>query len=106
MATKASIGGHPIHPMLVTLPIGLWVTSFAFDIWFYFNRNPSWLLVSKSMMAAEGKNPIHSMRNPPVVFFPTSCIAEDKEVMKGVREFFSPPTLSPARQKKKKSSVR
>ena len=58
------------------------------------------------MMAAEGRNPIHSMRNPPVVFFPTSCIAEDKEVMKGVREFFSPPTSSPARQKKKKSSVR
>ena len=52
MATKASIGGHPIHPMLVTLPIGLWVTSFAFDIWFYFNRNTSWLLVSKSMIAA------------------------------------------------------
>jgi len=58
------------------------------------------------MMAAEGKNPIHSMRNPPVVFFPTSCIAEDKKVMKGVREFFSPPASSPAKQKKKKSSVR
>ena len=52
MATKASIGGHPIHPMLVAFPIGLWATSFAFDIWFYFNRNPSWLLVSKAMIAA------------------------------------------------------
>ena len=52
MASKASIAGHPIHPMLVAFPIGLWVTSFAFDIWFYFDRNPSWLLVSKVMIAA------------------------------------------------------
>ena len=52
MATKASIGGHPIHPMLVTFPIGLWATSFVTDIWYYFNRNPSWLLVSKFMIAA------------------------------------------------------
>ena len=52
MATRASIGGHPIHPMLVAFPIGLWVTSFALDIWFYFQRNPSWLLVSKFMIAA------------------------------------------------------
>jgi hypothetical protein len=40
------------------------------------------------MMAAEGKNPIHSMRNPPIVFFPTQCIAQDKEVMEGLRKFF------------------
>jgi len=52
MASKASIGGHPIHPMLVPFPIALWSTSFALDIWFYFNRNPSWLLVSKFMIAA------------------------------------------------------
>ena len=43
------------------------------------------------MMAAEGKNPIHSMRNPPVIFFPTRCIAKDKEVMEGLRKFFGPP---------------
>ncbi|HEY8224301.1 MAG TPA: DUF2231 domain-containing protein [Pyrinomonadaceae bacterium] len=52
MATRASIGGHPIHPMLVTFPIGLWVTSFALDIWYYFERNPTWLLASKFMIAA------------------------------------------------------
>lgn len=52
MASKASIAGHPIHPMLVAFPIGLWVTSFALDIWFYFDRNTSWLLVSKFMIAA------------------------------------------------------
>src|SRR5688500_17060609 len=52
MASKASIGGHPIHPMLIPFPIGLWVTSFALDIWFYFERNPTWLYASKFMIAA------------------------------------------------------
>jgi len=52
MATKASIAGHPIHPMLVPFPIALWSTSFALDIWFYFHRNPNWLLASKFMIAA------------------------------------------------------
>jgi len=41
------------------------------------------------MMASEGKNPIHSMRNPPVVFFPTRCIAEHESVMKSLRKLFA-----------------
>ncbi len=32
MKTPASIGGHPIHPMLVNFPIGLWVFSLACDL--------------------------------------------------------------------------
>jgi len=52
MASRASIAGHPIHPMLVPFPIGLWVTSFALDIWFYFERNTTWLYASKFMIAA------------------------------------------------------
>lgn len=52
MAARASIGGHPIHPMLVTFPIGLWVTSFVTDIFFYFNRHPTLLIISKFMIAA------------------------------------------------------
>lgn len=52
MASKASIGGHPIHPMLIPFPIALWSTSFAVDIWFYFERNPTWLYASKFMIAA------------------------------------------------------
>jgi uncharacterized membrane protein len=27
MKTPASIAGHPIHPMLVAIPIGLWIFS-------------------------------------------------------------------------------
>lgn len=36
MRTPASIAGHPIHPMLVTLPIGLWVFSFVADLIYAF----------------------------------------------------------------------
>ena len=52
MASKASIGGHPVHPMLIPFPLGLWITSFATDVFFYFHRNSSLLLISKFMIAA------------------------------------------------------
>ncbi len=32
MRTPASIRKHPIHPMLVTIPIGLWVFSLVCDL--------------------------------------------------------------------------
>ncbi len=32
MRTPASIGGHPIHPMLVVFPIGLWIFSLVCDL--------------------------------------------------------------------------
>ena len=32
MRSRAHLRSHPIHPMLVAFPIGLWVASFAFDI--------------------------------------------------------------------------
>jgi uncharacterized membrane protein len=32
MASRASIGGHPIHPMLIPFPIGLLVFSFIADL--------------------------------------------------------------------------
>lgn len=34
MRTPASIAKHPIHPMLVTIPIGLWIFSFVCDLTF------------------------------------------------------------------------
>jgi len=42
MRTSANIGGHPIHPMLIPLPIGLWVFSFAADLIFMWRGNPAW----------------------------------------------------------------
>jgi uncharacterized membrane protein len=35
MSTPASVARHPIHPILVGLPIGLWVFSVAADLIFY-----------------------------------------------------------------------
>ena len=52
MASKASIAGHPIHPMLVPFPLALWTTSFATDVLFFFYRNSSLRLISKFMLAA------------------------------------------------------
>jgi len=34
MSTPASVGRHPIHPILVALPIGLWVFSVVADLIF------------------------------------------------------------------------
>jgi uncharacterized membrane protein len=52
MASKASIAGHPIHPMLIPFPLALWATSFVVDILFYFLRYPTLLVVAKFMIAA------------------------------------------------------
>jgi uncharacterized membrane protein len=50
--SKASISGHPIHPMLIPFPIALWATSFVVDVLFYFLRHPTLLVISKFMIAA------------------------------------------------------
>lgn len=52
MASKASIGGHPVHPILIPFPIALWSTSFACDVIFYFLRNSSLNLIAKFLLAA------------------------------------------------------
>ena|SRR5687767_2222252 len=52
MQSKASIGGHPIHPMLIPFPLALWATSFGVDILFYFLRHPTLLVIAKFMLAA------------------------------------------------------
>ena len=42
MASKASIGGHPIHPMLIPFPIGLLVFSLIADVIYLWRGNPVW----------------------------------------------------------------
>ena len=43
MRTPASIARHPIHPMLIPLPIGLWLFSFVCDLIFAFGtQNAVW----------------------------------------------------------------
>ena len=52
MQSKASIGGHPIHPMLIPFPLALWTTSFVVDLLFYFLRQPNLLVIAKFLLAA------------------------------------------------------
>jgi uncharacterized membrane protein len=42
MRASANIGGHPIHPMLIPFPIGLWVFSLVADLIFLWRGNPVW----------------------------------------------------------------
>ncbi len=43
MSSPASIGKHPMHPMLVVFPIGLWIFSFVCDlIHLLLSPNPIW----------------------------------------------------------------
>jgi uncharacterized membrane protein len=42
MASRASIGGHPLHPMLIPFPIGLLVFSVIADLIFLGTGNPVW----------------------------------------------------------------
>lgn len=52
MASKASIAGHPVHPMIIPFPLALWTTSFATDVLFYLTRSSVLPLISKYMLAA------------------------------------------------------
>lgn len=40
--TRATIGKHPVHPMLVVFPLGLWAAALAFDIIYAVTGNPTW----------------------------------------------------------------
>lgn len=42
MASRASIGGHPIHPMLIPFPIALFIFSFVADLIYLWRGNPIW----------------------------------------------------------------
>jgi uncharacterized membrane protein len=47
MTTPASIAGHPIHPMLVPLAIGLWIFSLVCDVvWRLGWGSEDWLTVA------------------------------------------------------------
>ena len=52
MRTPASISKHPIHPMLVTIPIGLWIFSLVCDlIRIAGNSDPVWPTMAWYTMA-------------------------------------------------------
>jgi uncharacterized membrane protein len=46
MESRAKLFGHPIHPMLITFPLGLLPTAVIFDIVRLATGNPRWIDVS------------------------------------------------------------
>ena len=42
MASPASLGGHPVHPILIPFPIALWVFSLIADVIHLWRGNPVW----------------------------------------------------------------
>jgi len=42
MASPASIGRHPVHPMLIPFPVALWVFSLVADVIYLWRGNPVW----------------------------------------------------------------
>jgi uncharacterized membrane protein len=47
MRTPASIARHPVHPMLVPIPIGLWIFSLVADLFHAGgSTNPAWTTVA------------------------------------------------------------
>lgn len=78
MASPASIGRHPIHPMLIPFPIALWVFSVVADAIYLWRGNPVWKdwiafycllggIVGGVAAAVPGVIDWLSLRNPEVV---------------------------------------
>jgi uncharacterized membrane protein len=42
MASPASIGGHPIHPIIIPFPIALWVFSLVADVIYLWRGHAVW----------------------------------------------------------------
>jgi uncharacterized membrane protein len=42
MASPASLGRHPIHPMLIPFPLALWFFSLVADVVYLWRGNPVW----------------------------------------------------------------
>lgn len=48
--STAKIGGHPIHPMLVSFPIVLFIGTLVTDIVFVSTSNPMWAIASRYLL--------------------------------------------------------
>lgn len=52
MRTPASVAGHPIHPMLITIPVGLFIFSLVCDLISLRSATPAnWVMVAQYTMA-------------------------------------------------------
>jgi uncharacterized membrane protein len=44
--SSANVAGHPLHPMLVTLPIGFWVATLLADLGFWWTQADGWAIAA------------------------------------------------------------
>lgn len=51
MKDRVRVGNHPVHPMLIPFPIGLWIFSLVADFIFRAGDNPAWSTVAYYSMA-------------------------------------------------------
>jgi len=52
MESRVKLLGHPVHPMLIVFPIGLFATAVVFDILYLGTQNQAFPIVSFYMIAA------------------------------------------------------
>jgi len=52
LRSRASINGHPIHPMLVPFPIAFFVSALATDLAFAFDGSQDWAVASNWLLGA------------------------------------------------------
>ena len=52
MESKAKLLGHPIHPMLIVLPLGLFIAAIVFDALYLWRGNPTFAAVGYWNIAA------------------------------------------------------
>jgi uncharacterized membrane protein len=52
MESRAKLFGHPIHPMLIVFPLGMFITSLVFDFIRYGTGDGTWGLVGFYMIGA------------------------------------------------------
>src|SRR5688572_9189822 len=45
MESRAKLLGHPIHPMLIVLPLGLFIAAVVFDALYLWRRSPTFAAV-------------------------------------------------------------
>jgi uncharacterized membrane protein len=50
--STVAIAGHPLHPILVTLPIGFLIGAFLSDLAFYWANDPFWVRASLWLIGA------------------------------------------------------
>lgn len=51
MPARAAIAGHPVHAMLVNIPIGLWIFTLTSDVVFRVTGDPGWLTTAYFTLA-------------------------------------------------------